>query len=310
MKPPMRSGSSLFVLFSLFALAIPLLVGCQSGAAGASARGTPESAAPPGGAPTPPARQPEAQASAQPPAERREATPSDETYPSSLYLERDVNVTARADGVIEKVLVDRGQAVRASQALALLETDLATRDVEIAELDLRLALSDHERAHSLHEQNIISPQEFQRSEIARDRAQSRLGLAREKLERCTVKAPFDGIIVERMVVLGERIKEDDSTPLFRLVGPDPLRARVYVPEERLKGLPVGTKARLEVAGEREPVSARVVFQSPVIDPASGTAPVIVETTGPRGRLRPGTSVVVRFEKPAAGERAASREEGP
>src|SRR5262245_29257759 len=42
----------------------------------------------------------------------------DPGYPSSLYVERDVTVTARRTGVIEAVLVDRGSRVAAGQPLA------------------------------------------------------------------------------------------------------------------------------------------------------------------------------------------------
>ena len=49
---------------------------------------------------------------------------------SHLYVERDVQVTARRSGLIERVLVDRGQRVRQGQGLAVLETDLAAAEVK------------------------------------------------------------------------------------------------------------------------------------------------------------------------------------
>lgn len=215
--------------------------------------------------------------------------------PSSLYLENDVKVTARADGIIERVLVDRGQTVKAGQALAVLETDIAMRDLEIAEQDLRLALADYERARPLNEQRLVSPQEFQRAEIARDRAESRVGLARARFERCTVRAPFEGLIVERWAVLGGRVREEDSVPLFRIVSREPLRARVNVPEVLLSKLTIGAKARIDLAGGAGRYPARVVFVSPAVDPGSGTAPVIVETAAAPAVLKPGTSVTVSFD---------------
>jgi len=217
-------------------------------------------------------------------------------FPSSLYVERDVKVAARRSGVIEKVLADRGQAVRAGQALALLETDLATHEVELAQEELRLAEAELVRVTPLAESGIVSQQELQQKQIDRDLAKTRLARERAMLDRCTVQAPFAGVVAERWAVVGQRVQEDDNTPLFRVVAAGPLRARVDLPEGLLARVAVGGRATLAL--DRDPATvhpARVVFVSPSVDAASGTAPVIVELPDAAGRLRPGSAVTVRFE---------------
>ena len=224
-----------------------------------------------------------------------EPASEDESYPSSLYAEKDVLVTARRSGVIERVLVDRGRRVRAGQPLAVLETDIASLELEMAEQDLRLAKENYDRQHSLHGQGVISEQEFLRVRIARDQALSGVALAKGQLERCTVRAPFGGAIVERWAIIGQRVQEESGTPLFRVVASEPPRARVDVPEERLEGIFVGSNARIRAEADGgNAFAARVVFVSPAVDPASGTAAVIVETEPAGGALRLGASVRVRF----------------
>jgi RND family efflux transporter MFP subunit len=217
-------------------------------------------------------------------------------FPSSLYVERDVKVAARRSGVIEKVLVDRGQSVRAGQALALLETDLATHEVELAQEELRLAEAELVRVTPLAESGIVSQQELQQKQIDRDLARTRLAREKAMLDRCTVQAPFAGVVAERWAVLGERVQEDDNTPLFRVVASGPLRARVDLPEALLARVTVGGRATVTL--DRDPAAeygARVVFVSPSVDAASGTAPVIVELPDGAGRLRPGSAVTVRLD---------------
>ncbi len=216
-------------------------------------------------------------------------------FPSSLYVERDVKVAARRSGVIEKVLVDRGQSVRAGQALALLETDLATHEVELAQEELRLAEAELQRVAPLASSGIVSQQELQQKQIDRDLARTRLAREKAMLDRCTVQAPFAGVVAERWAVLGERVQEDDNTPLFRIVASGPLRARVDLPEAMLARVAVGGRAA--VALDRDPSAvhpARVVFVSPSVDAASGTAPVIVELPANGPALRPGSAVTVRL----------------
>ncbi len=216
-------------------------------------------------------------------------------FPSSLYVERDVKVAARRSGVIEKVLVDRGQSVRAGQALAMLETDLATHEVELAQEELRLAETELQRVAPLASSGIVSQQELQQKQIDRDLAKTRLAREKAMLDRCTVQAPFAGVVAERWAVLGERVQEDDNTPLFRVVASGPLRARVDLPEAMLARVAVGGRAAVTL--DRDPGtvhSARVVFVSPSVDAASGTAPVIVELPAAGPALRPGSAVTVRL----------------
>lgn len=216
-------------------------------------------------------------------------------FPSSLYVERDVKVAARRSGVIEKVLVDRGQSVRAGQALALLETDLATHEVELAQEELRLAETELQRVAPLASSGIVSQQELQQKQINRDLARTRLAREKAMLDRCTVQAPFAGVVAERWAVLGERVQEDDNTPLFRIVAAGPLRARVDLPEAMLARVAAGGRAAVTL--DRDPATvhpARVVFVSPSVDAASGTAPVIVELPAAGPALRPGSAVTVRL----------------
>ena len=220
-------------------------------------------------------------------------------YPSNLYAEQDVVVTPRISGVIEQVRVDRGQQVRAGQPLAVLETDLAIRELEIAEHRLRLAEAQFKRIESLHDQQIVASHEYLEAEIGREEARSRRELARVWLDRCTVAAPFDGVVSERWAVVGQRVQEDAGTPLFRVVALGPHRARIDVPEGRLSGVRSGSPARIESRWHAEPFPARVVFVSPAIDPASGTSPLIVETDSTVGVLRVGALVRVQLDDEVA-----------
>lgn len=283
---PVRGSA---VGFLSLLLVQPWLAGCSSSPAG---------------------RDPEVQALATqaslPPRSVRVARPEpvEEAYPSNLYVERDVRLTPRRTGIIERVLVDRGARVRQGQILAVLETDLAAGELMMAEQEHRLAQAEYDRKRLLHDGKIVSAEDFLRCETARDLAASRADLARARLERCNIRAPFDGIVLERWARVGQRVQEDEDIPLFRVVAEDALRARVDVPEERLSALHVGAAAAIETVGEPSPHPARVVFVSPAVDPGSGTTPVIVETLT-RAGLRPGASVRVRFEE-ALGERSAFR----
>jgi RND family efflux transporter MFP subunit len=222
----------------------------------------------------------------------------DDTYPSNLYVERDVWVAARSTGVIEQVLVERGQRVREGQPLLVLEDDLQKVELKIAEDALAYHEAEYARTKELYDQNIVSSLEALRDETERDLAASELERAKALLERCTVRAPFDGVVVERLAVRGQRVVEDESLQLVRLVGADDRRrARIHVPEQRLAALAVGQPAT--ILAERAVHPARILFVSPAVDAASDTGLVIVEAARIDPALRVGAGVDVRLAERAA-----------
>ena len=84
----------------------------------------------------------------------------------------------------------------------------------------------------------------------------------------------------------------ESSRISRITAMEPLLARVFIPEEKL-GI-FSTGARSEFVASTHPerhFPARVKWISSTIDPASGTAPALVELSPGEGKgiLRPGTS---------------------
>ncbi len=162
-----------------------------------------------------------------------------------------------------------------------------------------MAEVEYDSKRSLRDQGIISSYEQLRAETARDLARSKTELARSHLERCRVRAPFDGVVAERWAQVGRRVEESEDSPLFRIVAEDPPRARVDIPEERLSHLTLGAASTIEASGYPTSVPARVIFVSPAVDPSSGTAAVIVQAQSAGGAMRPGVSARVRFHGLAA-----------
>ena len=217
-----------------------------------------------------------------------------DSYPSDLYVERDVWLTPRSTGTVERVLVERGDRVRKGQALLVLETDLQKVEVQIAEQALRFHEAESAKSKELLEDAIISALDALRDEIERELAASELELARARLERCTLRAPFDGIVVERFAVPGQRVMEQEGARLLRLVADDRRRTKVHVPETRLQGLHVGDLAEIALRGGSSVHTGRIVFISPAVDAASGTTLVIVESDGQAPALKIGSAVEVRL----------------
>ncbi len=145
----------------------------------------------------------------------------------------DAQLSAEQQGRILEVL-DVGSVVQEGDVIARIDDrPLALRvaelEAEVIRTEARLAYleSEYQRQQELSQRQLTSAtlleqtrsdQRVADSELKV--AQSRLDQARDDLERTQLKAPFDGVVVERMVQIGERVSE--GTVVIRLKDPNNL----------------------------------------------------------------------------------------
>ena len=213
-------------------------------------------------------------------------------FSATLEAERDVRVFAEAQRRVVELRVEEGDAVRAGALLIRLQDDAQRSALNKAEIEFRQATREHDRQKSLFERSLVSEQVFNDVALSLDQAEIAVEDARRNLAYTEVRAPFSGIVTERMVNVGDYVTLNQ--PLFRVIDFDSIVARIYVPEKELPALATGLDARLkaEAIGAMKFVGT-VDRISPVVDPGTGTVKVTVATPRQEG-LRPGMYVEVEL----------------
>jgi len=233
------------------------------------------------------------------------SSPRSLTIDTNLVVDQDVVVAARMTGIVEELFVDRGSRVKKGDPLLkLMNRDLALR-LHRAEIVARQRNADFERAQKLRGEGTISPSQFEEIQLAHEAADVDVEIAREELEKSFVRAPFDGLILDRFGRVGQKVVEDNSEPLFRLTTLGPLLARLYLPEEVARSLKKGDEVRvLPRYVPDASATGRIEWLSRVIDASSGTSQAIVsvQSSGRVGALTPGAAVTVVL--PSAAQAAA------
>lgn len=197
--------------------------------------------------------------------------------PGSVISRQDAKVASEQSGRVVRV-VEVGQYVRAGEAIAVLDdTALGLREqenqAELARIQAQLDLATRQEqryAQLAAQQNIARAQYDQlrseRDALAQDRARSQSLLAQTRHQRAqmTVRAPFSGVVAERMVQRGEYVT--GGAAVARVVDTGAQEVRVRAPVDLAKYLAVGTPVQVRVDGKEtpHPVSALV----PVGDEAS------------------------------------------
>ncbi len=187
------------------------------------------------------------------------------TFSGQLDAEQSVMVKSEDDGVIAEVLFDEGQEVEEGMILYRLRDGEQKARLAEARAQLRLAREVHARTENLATRAAIS-------QAARDEAAAQLAVAKARvevaevaLERTRVRAPFSGVVGQRLVAPGERV--DEKVALVQLDAVDRLQVQYGITELGILFTRVGTPVEVRVAPYPDEVFAGEVFYvSPTLDP--------------------------------------------
>jgi hypothetical protein len=214
------------------------------------------------------------------------------TAKSVLEAELQRATVAPFDGFIRKAPVRAGDKVRSGDLLAALDD----RELVLDRLKWRAErdklLQRHREALAKHERNNLAVLEPQ---IAQ--AESQLRLAEEKLERASIVAPFDGIIVsgDLSQMLGSPVEKGKT--LFEVAPLDSYRLIVQVDERDVRYVAIGQSGSVALAGKPgEPLPLTLTKITPVTVAEEGRNSFRVEARllEPGLHLRPGMEGVAKI----------------
>jgi len=129
-----------------------------------------------------------------------------------------------------------------------------------------------------------------------DRAEAALDRARARLELTLIRAPFDGTVVRLDVRPGEAIGPSERSSGLVVADMSELWVRVDVPEARIRGVSLGSPARITIdALGGETLEGQVVEIAPLADRQSNTIEVAIRLTAPPSGIRPNMSARVEID---------------
>ena len=206
-------------------------------------------------------------------------------YDGVVEALRQTVVAAQVPGAVVALNVKAGDRVKAGQVLLRLDARAAEQQagaaaaqVQAARAAQEAATREFERQRQLHQKNYISQAALDRAEAQHKSAQAQAaaqlaaaGAARTESGFYTVKAPYDGIVSDVAVVLGDLALP--GRPLLTLYDPSALRVTAAVPQTAAPRPDSAPMAELPgaVAGGAAARFTPVRWQLlPAVDPATHT----------------------------------------
>jgi membrane fusion protein (multidrug efflux system) len=215
--------------------------------------------------------------------------------PAAAAPWQEVTLQAKVSGYLDKILVDKGDRVKAGDKLAEIAVPELRADLLKWEAEVELAEQDFQRINTAMQRaaDLVMKQTVDAARAKRDIAKAGLENTKAKVTYATFTAPFDGIITDRFADAGAYIA--DGAKLVNVMDDSTLRIRFGVPEIEAafvkNGLPVILVAD-SLPGKN--FEAPVSRNSGALDTMTRTLPVEADLKNPEHTLKPGMFVMARI----------------
>ena len=247
------------------------------------------------------------------------------TLPGQTAAWHATTIFARVNGYVGKWYSDIGDRVRSGQVLAQIETPeldaqlaAARAQLKAAEAQVLVRKAALEFGKSTFERwrdspkGVVSEQEREEkradydsavaslksaeADVSLDQARVDQYVALSRFKQVT--APFDGIITERQIDIGNLVTAGSTsatTSLYQMTQNDPMRIFVDVPQSAAADLAEGREpVEIETSSGGQLYSAKVTRSAQALNPQARTMRIEVDVANESNRLVPGMYVKVAF----------------
>jgi RND family efflux transporter MFP subunit len=219
--------------------------------------------------------------------------PAPLTYSARVEAGESTRIATRMAGTLESVRVEVGDRVRSGEVLAALDDRDVNARIEAAGAQERLAERAFRRIDALTADGAASAQEHDRAEAALATARAALAEARAQSAYVELRAPYDGVVTERLVDAGSLV-----SPGQVLLTISSLRTPKVVadlPAEAWVAVAPGSQAEFDDPRGSWSGLGRVARRSPRLAEGSRRFRIELDLEEPASDLLPGTVLRLRLE---------------
>jgi RND family efflux transporter MFP subunit len=199
-----------------------------------------------------------------------------------LTTDEETILAFKTAGIVSRVVVREGDAVRKGQLLATLDLTEINAGVAQARIAAEKAQRDFRRASNLYADSVATLEQLQNAETAAAVAARQLEATEFNRSYSEIHAPADGYVLKKFVNAGQVVSTGDPVLVTNAVNQGGWRLKVGVSDRQWSKLAVGDVADISIdAFPQEVLQGKIVRKSETADAASGafTVDLLVQPAG-------------------------------
>lgn len=192
----------------------------------------------------------------------------------------EVLLSFKTGGIIQRILVKEGDAIRQGQTVAILNPVEIDAQVQQAQLAFEKATRDHQRATNLYNDSVATLEQLQNAQTAKDIAQQQLKTAQFNRSHSVITAPRNGYVLRKLAAEGQLVGA--GTPVLQTNGAQSGNwlLRTSISNKEWAAIRLQDTAQVEVESvPGKTFTGLVSRRSEGIDPSTGSFAIDIRLTG-------------------------------
>jgi multidrug efflux system membrane fusion protein len=204
---------------------------------------------------------------------------------------RRVEIKSELAGPVEAIVVEKGGVVKEGEVIARLA--VRDRQARAAEARERVKQRDIEfnAAKELQAKGFNSRVKLAQSSAELEAARAELKRTELDLANTEIKAPFDGVIADQMIEVGDYAEVGKT--VFSIVDLDPIEMTGFVTEKQVASIAAGAEVDVRLLDGRE-TQGILSYIAPSADPATRTFRIEAAVPNPERAIVEGMTATLRI----------------
>jgi RND family efflux transporter MFP subunit len=192
----------------------------------------------------------------------------------------EVMLSFKTTGIIDKIYVEEGDAIRKGQLLATLNLTEIDASLQQARLASEKATRDHQRLINLYNDSVATLEQVQNAKTTMDLAAQQLNSVQFNRRYSEIRAEANGYVLRKLANEGQQVSSGNAVFQTNGAGSGKWILRSGVTDKQWAAIKTGDAAEIGIAsGGGQTVAGKVTRKSEAVDPANGLFSIDITITG-------------------------------
>ncbi|MCQ2117035.1 MAG: efflux RND transporter periplasmic adaptor subunit [Bacteroidales bacterium] len=181
-------------------------------------------------------------------------------FPGRVKASKDVGVSFKVAGTIQKILLKEGDSFRKGQVLAIMDPKDYQLQFNAAKAQYEQVKAQANRVINLYADSVVSADKYDQARYGLEQVTAKYEFAKNQLEDCKLVAPFDGFVNKRYFESGTTVAA--GMPVLSIISGGVPEVEIEIPAKVLDMKSNFASFTAKFDYSEEPVSLRLISISP------------------------------------------------
>ena len=173
----------------------------------------------------------------------------------TIHAKQSANLAFSSSGIVKKVLVEVTNEVKKGDTIAVLNNDDLKAMLEVSKTAVKYAKLDYDR--QLKVKHMIDKSKFDTYAFKYEAAITQLAYQQSLLNKTILKAPFDGVIYEKLVEVGDVVSGMNPKTIFKIQSKTKRKLVLEFDQKYHNIVKVGDLFKFKIDGDKKEYKAKI-----------------------------------------------------